>query len=117
MKLIINDKEIELVYSFRSSVYFEQIMGYNLNFMKMSPNDLLTLFYCVVIASLQKAKEPVISMLDFLDIIDEQGGEKLILDFSNWFVKVLQAQYEVFESTEENNDKKPVQEDDSKKKS
>ena len=98
MKIKINNEEIELVYSFRSSVYFESIAGHNLDFTKMSQNDLITLFYCVVIASLQKAKKPVITMLDFMDAIDENDGEKCIIDFSNWYVQTITAQYEVLNS-------------------
>ena len=98
MKIKINNEEIELVYSFRSAVYFEQIAGHNLDFTKMSQNDLITLFYCVVIASLQKAKKPVITMLDFMDAIDENDGEKCIIDFSNWYVQTITAQYEVLNS-------------------
>lgn len=98
MKIKINNEEIELVYSFRSAVYFEQITGHNLDFTKMSQNDLITLFYCVVIASLQKAKKPVITMLDFMDAIDENDGEKCIIDFSNWYVQTITAQYEVLNS-------------------
>lgn len=104
MKLKINNEEIELVYSFRSAVYFEQVAGHNLDFTKMSQNDLITLFYCVVIASLQKAKKPVITMLDFLDAVDENDGEKCIVEFSNWYVQTITAQYEVLNSM--NNDKK-----------
>lgn len=98
MKIKINNEELELVYSFRSAVYFEQIAGHNLDFTKMSQNDLITLFYCVVIASLQKAKKPVITMLDFMDAIDENDGEKCIIDFSNWYVQTITAQYEVLNS-------------------
>jgi len=95
----INENEtVELKYSFRSSVYFESITGHNLDFTKMSQNDLITLFYCVVIASLQKAKKPVITMLDFMDAIDENDGEKCIIDFSNWYVQTITAQYEVLNS-------------------
>lgn len=101
MKLKINNEEIELVYSFRSAVYFEQIAGHNLDFAKMSQNDLITLFYCVVIASLQKAKKPVITMLDFMDAIDENNGEKCIIDFSNWYVQTITAQYEVLNSMDD----------------
>ena len=64
----------------------------------MSQNDLITLFYCVVIASLQKAKKPIITMLDFMDAIDENDGEKCIVDFSNWYVQTITAQYEVLNS-------------------
>lgn len=107
-----DNKEVELKYSFRSSIYFEQITGHNLDLANMSQNDLISLFYCVVIASLQKAKEPIITMLDFLDAIDDfNNGEKCIIDFGNWFVDVMKAQYEVLNSNEDvkkvnNNSKK-----------
>lgn len=101
------NKEVELKYSFRSSIYFEQITGHNIDLSKLTQNDVVTLFYCVVIASLQKAKEPVIPMLDFLDAIDDfNGGEKCILEFGNWYVDVLKAQFEVLDSTEDNKKKK-----------
>ena len=104
MKLKINNEEIELIYSFRSSVYFEQISGHNLDFANMSQNDLITLFYSVVIASLQKVRKPIITMLDFLDAIDENGGEKCIIDFSHWYVNTIAAQYEVIQAEEESNE-------------
>jgi hypothetical protein len=104
MKIKINNEELELVYSFRSAVYFESITGHNLDFTKMSQNDLITLFYCVVIASLQKAKKPIITMLDFMDAIDENNGEKCIIDFSNWYIQTITAQYEVLNSMD--NEKK-----------
>lgn len=114
MKMKINGEEIELVYSFRSNVYFEQITGHAVDFSKLDSNDLITLFYCNVISSLQKAKKPTISMVDFLDAVDDNSGEKCILEFSNWFVKEMQAQYEILESTEENKETKPAKQ--SKKK-
>lgn len=102
MRLKINEEELELVYSFRSSVYFEQITGHNIDFTNLNAQDLLTLFYSVVIASLQKAKRPIITMLDFLDVVDDNGGDKCIIDFSNWFIDVMRAQYEVLNSNEDN---------------
>lgn len=106
MRLKIGEEELELVYSFRSSIYFEQITGHNVDLGSLTQNDVVTLFYCIFIASLQKAKKPVITMLDFLDIVDDNGGEKCILDFGNWFVDIMKAQYEVLESAEDN--KKPT---------
>lgn len=99
MKLKYNDKEIELVYSFRSAIYFEQITNKNIDFSNITANDVLTLFYCVFIASLQKNKMPICTMLDFLDVVDENGGDKCIVDFSNWYVSILTAQYELLNST------------------
>lgn len=102
MILKINNEDITLVYSFRSSLYFEQIAGHNLDFNTLTANDLVTLFYSVTIASLQKAKKPVITMIDFLDVIDDNGGEKCLTDFTTWYVDVLKAQYEVLAQEEDN---------------
>ena len=114
MKLKIGNEELELVYSFRSSIYFESITGHSLDFTKLTSNDLITLFYSVVVASLQKAKQPVISMLDFLDAVDDNGGEKCLVDFSNWYIEIMKAQYELL--TEEKEDKeKPLKEGKKKK--
>jgi len=111
MTLLLNENEsLELVYSFRSAIYFEQIAGKNVDFNNFTQNDLIILFYSVVIASLQKAKKPIISMLSFLDIVDENGGDKCVLEFSNWYIDVLNTQYENLV------DKKDTKEKPSKKK-
>ena len=102
MILKINNEDITLLYSFRSSLYFEQIAGHNLDFNTLTANDLVTLFYSVTIASLQKAKKPIITMIDFLDVIDDNGGEKCLTDFTTWYVDVLKAQYEVLAQEEDN---------------
>lgn len=102
MTLKINNEDITLLYSFRSSLYFEQIAGHNLDFNTLTANDLVTLFYSVTIASLQKAKKPIITMIDFLDVIDDNGGEKCLTDFTTWYVDVLKAQYEVLAQEEDN---------------
>ena len=106
MKLKIKEDEIELVYSFRSSIYFEQITGHNIDLSNLTQNDLITLFYCIFIASLQKAKKPIIDMLTFLDIVDDNGGDKVIIEFSNWFIDVMRAQYEVLNSVEDDGKQK-----------
>lgn len=115
MKIKLNEnEELELVYSFRSNIYFEQIQGKNIDFTNFTSNDLITLFYCVFLSSLQKAKKPTISMIDFLDIIDENDGEKCILEFSNWYVDIIKKEFEVMNSMTDDKEEKPV---DSKKKS
>lgn len=106
MKLKIGEEELELVYSFRSNVYFEQISGKNVDFNNLTANDLITLFYSVVIASLQKAKKPIITMLDFLDVIDDNGGDHCLMEFSNWYVETIRAQFEVLNSIEDDKKKK-----------
>lgn len=114
MKIKLNEtEELELVYSFRSNIYFEQIQGKTIDFTNFTSNDLITLFYCVFLSSLQKAKKPTISMMDFLDLVDDNGGEKCIVDFSNWYVDILQKEFEVMNSM---SDDKEEQKTDSKKK-
>ena len=114
MKIKLNEtEELELIYSFRSNIYFEQIQGKTIDFNNFSSNDLVTLFYCIFLSSLQKAKKPTVSMMDFLDIIDENGGEKCLIDFSNWYVDIIQKEYEIMNSM---SDDKKEQKTDSKKK-
>lgn len=109
MKLKIGNEELELVYSFRSSIYFESITGHSLDFTKLTSNDLITLFYSVFVATLQKAKKPIIAMTDFLDIVDDNGGEKCLVDFSNWYIGIMKNQFELL--AEEKEDKeKPLKE-------
>lgn len=106
MTLKINDENIELAYSFRSGVYFEQIAKKSLDLSNLSTDDFVTLFYCVVIASLQKAKKPIITMLDFLDVVDDNGGEKCLVEFSNWYIEQMKAQYEVLSDVDDKETKK-----------
>lgn len=104
----LNENEtVELKYSFRSAIYFEQITNKNVDLQNFNSNDLITLFYSVVIASLQKANKPIITMLAFMDCIDDyNGGEKCIVEFVNWYVEVMKAEYEVIESTSTENENK-----------
>lgn len=105
----LNENEtVELKYSFRSSIYFEQITNKNVDFQNFTANDFITLFYSVVLASLQKAKMPTITMLDFLDKIDDyNGGEKCLVEFSNWYVETMKAQYDILESINDDTKEKP----------
>ena len=105
MNLKFNNETIELKYSFRVNVYFEQIQGHGIDFTSVNSNDLTTLLYCVFVAPLQKEKKPVVSMIDFLDIVDENGGEKCILDFTNWYIETMKAQYGVLDNGEEDKQK------------
>lgn len=116
MKLKIDGQELELVYSFRSNIYFEQITNKNIDFSNFSSNDLITLFYCVFISSLQKAKKPIISMVEFLDIIDDNGGDQCVLNFSAWYTEILKSQYEVIDSMDNEKENKETKKESKKKK-
>ncbi len=92
---MINGEELELVYSFRINLFYEELAGRSIDFNNITSNDLVNLFFSAVTASLQKAKKPTITMLEFLDVVDENGGEKCIVDFADWYVGVIKSQYEI----------------------
>ena len=108
MKLKYNNEEIELIYSFRINVYYEQIQNKSIDFQNFNTQDLITLFYCCFITSLQKQHKPICGMLEFLDVLDDNGGETTLMDFSNWFTSVLTAQYELINSTVNKEDKEEL---------
>lgn len=63
--MIFNNKEIELKYSIRAMIMYENIT--NKNFEPTNLSDILTFFYCIVVTSL---KDYSYSFDDFLDEID-----------------------------------------------
>lgn len=112
---LLNGEELELVNSFRVFMYFEEIAQHPLDFSNLTSNDLLILFYSVFISSLQKAKKSIITYLEFLDIIDENGGDRCVLEFTNFYIDLIKKQYSVLEDMQdEKKDDEPK--DDSKKK-
>ena len=117
MILKLNDNEnLELKYSFRSSIYFETISGHNLDLQNLTGNDLVTLFYSVFVASLQKEQRPIIDMISFLDIVDDNGGDKCLLDFSKWYIDQIKLQWDLEEEPEEKQSKEKNKTYASKKK-
>lgn len=108
MKFKINETdEVELKYSFRINIYFEQIVGHAIDFNNFTSNDLLNLFYCTVYASLQKAQKNTITLDKFMDAIDDNnGGDKCIYEFSKWYIETMKAQYDVSDADLEKEEKK-----------
>ena len=117
MNLKINGEDITLVDSFRVYMYFEEIAGHNLNFNNFTSNDLMILFYSVVITSLQKAKKQLIPFIDFLDVVDDNGGDKCVLEFSNFYIGMIKKQYEVLDDMQVEEKEETETEEPSKKKS
>lgn len=113
MKILIFDKELELHYSFRMMYLYEQIKEKSLDVRNMTSEDLLILFYAAVLATLQynHVTQPL-SYVEFMNWIDDHGGENAILDFSKWFVDTMTAQIELM--PEQKDDSKTTEEDDSK---
>lgn len=77
MKIKIKDKEVELKYSIRSLMLFENIM--NKTFSIENTQDSIVFFYCVLIASDKTLK---MTFDEFIDAIDEEP--EIINAFAEW---------------------------------
>lgn len=83
MKIVIKEQEIELKYSFRSLMVYEQILGKT--FEPKGLTEILTFMYCIIITS---KKDLQFTYDEFLDLIDEKPG--IIKDFSEWLTGAVQ---------------------------
>lgn len=79
MKINIKGKEIELKYSFRSFILYENIQGKS--FTPTTTTEVLVFLYCCILAS---DKELVFTFDEFLDYVDEHPT--IIEEFSEFFV-------------------------------
>lgn len=84
MKINLNNKDIELKYSFRALMMYENVTGTSLN--PQGLTDIMTFFYCVVLSS---AKDYTITFDDFVDYIDENPSK--VGEFSEWLRKVIKS--------------------------
>ena len=91
MKINIKNQELELAYTMRTYILFENIQGQSLSFENLnSYTSLIVLFYSAIVATIQKRKLDIsISYDEFIDWLDENNGENMIKEFSNWFTTQL----------------------------
>ena len=93
MKIKIKDYEFELRYSMRMFINYEAIMKKSLE-----PDDLknytnfIALFFSCIISSAQYHKIQLnISYEDFINWVDDNGGEVKLLEFGKWYMEAAQA--------------------------
>lgn len=77
MNITINNKNIELKYSIRALMIYENVEGKTFN--PKTTTDFLTFMYCVVLAS---SKDYSITFDEFIDTIDE--NTEILKDFIDW---------------------------------
>ena len=77
MTIQINDKDIELKYSLRSMMIYENISGKSFN--PQGLTDIITFMYCVIVSS---SKDYSYRFDDFIDYLD--ANPELLTQFSNW---------------------------------
>lgn len=108
MKITIKNREIELHYSLRILINYEEITGKSLDFSDMnSVSNLIKLFYSAVIASLQYNRQPLdVTWEEFLDFMDEQGNYNLLKDFGEWYTNTMLASMDLESQKQINKDKK-----------
>lgn len=85
MNLIINEKNVELKYSIRAMMMYENITDKSFN--PVNVTDVLTFFYCIVVAS---SKDYSLTFDDFIDMIDE--NPQYITDFTKWIQSIIETQ-------------------------
>lgn len=78
MKIKIKEKEIELKYSIRSLIMYENMTDKTLS-VSNSLTDMLVFMYCVVITS---SKDYSLTFDEFIDFLDENMD--FIAQFSEW---------------------------------
>ena len=82
MTININEKEITLKYSLRAMMMYENITGATLA--PSSLTDVITFFYCVVVAS---SLDYELQMDNFIDWLDEHPDT--LNDFGEWLQNVV----------------------------
>lgn len=106
MKVDINNREIELRYSFRAYMIFEQITEHS--FMGNNLSDFITFFYSVLMAS---DRELAIDFDNFIEWLDDNPDK--LNEFTEWMIANTKKQSELSSKKEVKDEKK---ESDSKKK-
>lgn len=91
MTIKIDGKEIELRYSMRMYILYENITGKSLNFEEMtSYTTVMTLLYCAILGTMQKNKQELtLTYNEFLDWIDDNGMD-IIPEFAKWFLHQIE---------------------------
>lgn len=106
MKINIKGKELELHYSMRIHILYENIMNQSLSAVQGNTTSLVILMYCAIMASIQKAKlNLTVNYDEFMDWLDEQNPE-IFGEFSKWFAESVEAYSGVKLKQDENEAKK-----------
>lgn len=84
MNVKINKKDIELKFTLRSMMMYENITGKT--FAPEGISDILTFMYCVVICS---SKDYSLTFDDFIDWLD--GSQEKLTEFSGWLTDVIKT--------------------------
>ena len=110
MTIKIQGKEIELFYTMRMFIVYENITGDSVDFENMkSLKQISTLFLACIIGSAQKQNIQLdVTYNDYMEWLDENGGYTLLNEYALWLANQMQAKYELLaKEKEEKGNKKP----------
>lgn len=107
MKVKIQDKEFDLVYSMRSHIIYENIAGETLDFENFTSMKTVSTFLLACIYAAAQKQEITLNLTynEYMDWLDENGGYSLLNDFAVWLAEQISAQYNILPKTEEDNKK------------
>lgn len=96
------------LYGLRTEIIYENKFNKSLDLVNMTTKTLGDLFYCVVLANLEKRKLEPITEEEFLTAIeDENQGDMTLMHLWIWYVKTKQAQNDLlFKDLDLNESKK-----------
>lgn len=109
-----NNKELELElhYSMRHLIIYEQMSGHGLDMSQMNTlTELINLFYANILATMQyKRLNLDLTYEQFMDFIDD-SGMKIVNEFSEWYVSQMMASVD-FQNMREKKESKPNTEEE-----
>lgn len=111
MKITIKGQEIELFYTYRMHILYENITGESLvtkwnNIVEAGKSA--ALFYSCIISSAKKQKIDLdLNFQEFMDWLDDNGGYVLISEFIVFISKLMKDKYELTNDEEEKEEDLP----------
>ena len=96
MKIKIKEQELELHYSLRIYMFYENIMGHSIDMQTISSyTSLVVLFYSAILATLlDEHKNVDITYDEYMDWLDSQQPT-ILSDFASWFIKNVEVSAKV----------------------
>lgn len=108
MKINIQGKEIELFYTMRMYIIYENITGESVDFENMkSLKQISTLFLSTIMGSAQKQNIQLdITYNDYMEWLDDNGGYIMINKYATWLQEQMESKYQLLADTKQDDKKR-----------
>lgn len=109
MKVNIKNHDLELSFTIRMQINYEQKFNKPIDYEHINNIDIATgAFWACVNATFEKQKiDETISLDDFKDWIDDNGGLFMVNKFGIWVTKKLNEQWQFINEQDKENEEKP----------